>query len=118
MYKEQVQRMFDVVDTMSAGGFVEFLAPDVRFRFGSAPEAEGRAAVHAAVAGFFSSINGLRHRLLGYWEQGSAVIVKLEVEYTRKDGRKVDLPCANIFEFEGKLIRDYRIYMDIGPVYA
>ena len=62
--------------------------------------------------------HGRRHPLRGYWEQASTAIVKLEVEYTRKDGRKLTLPCTNIFEFDGDLISDYRIYMDIGPVFA
>ncbi len=118
MYQDRVQRLFDAIDTMSAGRFAESLAPNVHFQFGNAYEVRGRDAVEATVAGFFSSIDGLRHHLRGYWEQASTAIVKLEVEYTRKDGRKLTLPCTNIFEFDGDLISDYRIYMDIGPVFA
>jgi hypothetical protein len=46
------------------------------------------------------------------------VIVELAVEYTRKDGKMVTLPCANIFRMDGLLVRDYRIFMDVSPIYA
>jgi len=34
------------------------------------------------------------------------------------DGRKVKLPCCNVFHVRDGLVFDYRVYLDIGPVYA
>ncbi len=118
MNREQIQAMFDAVDAMATQAFVGHLTPDVRFRFGSAPEVQGRQAVHDAVAGFFSAIAGLRHQITGYWAHGDTRIVRLDVTYRRRDGGVVALPCVNVFEVAGDLIRDYRIYMDVGPVLA
>jgi hypothetical protein len=66
----------------------------------------------------FTTFKGLTHTSTGLWEQGDDIIVRLSVEYTRHDDNKVTLPCVNIFKMKDGLIDDYRIYMDIGPVYA
>ena len=118
MNQQRVEEMFGRIDAMDTDGYLRFLTEDVKFRFGSMPEAVGQAAVRDGTATFFSAIKGIRHTLTGYWSSGDTVMVRLEVEYTRHDGRQVTLPCANIFEVRGGLIADYRIYMDVTPVFA
>jgi hypothetical protein len=46
------------------------------------------------------------------------VIAELDVHYQRLDGRRVTLPCCNVFRVRDGLVSDYRVYLDIGPVYA
>jgi len=41
-----------------------------------------------------------------------------EVTYTRRDGTKVTVPFANVFELRGPLISIYRIYIDNSPLFA
>lgn len=115
---EPVTEMFASIDAMDADKFASYLTPDGRFQFGNAEPCVGRAATRDGVAAFFSSINGLRHTITGYWQQGDVVIVELSIDYTRKDGKVVTLPCANIFRMDGVLVRDYRIFMDVAPIYA
>ena len=116
--RDHVTEMFADIDSMDADKFVSYLTPNGRFQFGNAEPGVGRVAIRDGVAGFFSTINGLRHTITGYWQQGNVVIVELAVEYTRKDGKVVTLPCANIFRMDGLLVRDYRIFMDVSPIYA
>jgi hypothetical protein len=42
----------------------------------------------------------------------------MTVHYRRLDGTSIWLPCCNIFRYSGALIADYRVYMDIAPVYV
>jgi hypothetical protein len=35
----------------------------------------------------------------------------------RTDGRELTLPCCNVFRLPDGLVADYRVYVDIGPVY-
>jgi hypothetical protein len=43
----------------------------------------------------------------------------LRVTYERHDGRKVVLPCTNIFELTPDgLISRYQIFMDMSPVFT
>lgn len=110
--------LFEAIDAMDADRFVGFLTPDATFRFGSAPAVAGRDAIREAVAGFFASIAGLSHTVTKVLRDGSCLVCIGEVTYVRHDGRRVPLPFADSFDMQGDAIRDYRIYMDISPLYA
>lgn len=115
MRQTHLHAMFHAVDKMATNEFAQYLTSDVRFRFGNAPEVRGRADVIDAVDAFFLHIAGLSHQVTGCWSHGDTVIVRLEVTYRRLDGDRVSLPCVNVFEYDGALIKDYRIYMDVSP---
>ena len=44
--------------------------------------------------------------------------MQIDVEYRRKDGKSVTVPNADILVFDGDLVRDWQIYIDITPVFA
>jgi ketosteroid isomerase-like protein len=113
-----VAKVFADIDAFDPDKFVAHLTPDAVFRFGNADPVTGRAAVKEAVAGFFSTIDGLTHHIKNVWEQGDTVITQIDVEYRRKDGKTVTVPNADILTYDGELVRDWRIYIDIAPVYA
>ena len=59
-----VTSTFADIDSFDPDRFVTNLTPDAVFRFGNADPVIGRAAVRDAVAGFFTTIDGLTHRIL------------------------------------------------------
>jgi hypothetical protein len=113
-----VAKAFADIDAFDPDKFVAHLTPDARFRFGNADPVTGREAVREAVAGFFSSIDGLTHHIKNIWEFEDTVIVQIDVEYLRKDGKTVITPNADILIYEGDLVRDWQIYIDVAPVYS
>jgi hypothetical protein len=55
----------------------------------------------------------------GRWEMGDVHIVESEVTYTRKDGTQTQpLPATSTLRMNGDRIRDYRVFMDISPLFA
>jgi ketosteroid isomerase-like protein len=110
--------VFADVDRMDAKAFASHLAEDCLLRFGNADEVIGRGAIEAAIAGFFTTINGISHRIVAQWDVDDTTIIQLEATYTRKDDRKVTLPAVAVWRRGGELIDDYRIYVDQAPVYA
>ena len=116
--RDRLTDLFAAIDGKDADRFVEFLTPDGSFRFGSAPKVEGREAVRAAVAGFFDSIRGLSHEINAVFGSGDTLFCEGETTYTRHDGSTVTVPFADVFEYDGELIAEYKIYADIGPLYA
>jgi ketosteroid isomerase-like protein len=102
-----VAPIFADIDAFDPDKFVAHLTPDVTFRFGK-----------EAVTGFFSTIDGLTHHILNVYESGDTSIAKIDVEYLRKDGKSVTVPNADILVFDGDLVRDWQIYIDVTPVYA
>jgi hypothetical protein len=104
---------------MDAEAFASLFTADGSFRFGNAEPEVGRERVQRAVAGFFSSIVALRHHDLQTWNvQEDIAVTEGRVQYTRQDGSTVDLPFVNVYRTQGPLIEDYRIYVDVGPLFA
>ncbi|MFJ2738347.1 nuclear transport factor 2 family protein [Streptomyces sp. NPDC087440] len=110
--------IFRDIDTFDPDKFVAHLTDDVVFRFANAPELTGREAVREGVAAFFATIDGLSHDVRATWEFGDTVIVQTEVTYTRKDGKQVTVPNADILTFRDDSASTWRIYIDLTPVYA
>ncbi len=113
-----VAAIFADIDAFDPDKFIAHLTPDAKFRFGNADPVTGRAAVKEGVAGFFSTIDGLTHHILHSWDLGDTTIVQIDVEYLRKDGKTVIVPNADILTFDGDLVRDWQIYIDLAPVFA
>jgi len=110
--------IFADIDSLDPDKFVAHLTEDVVFRFGNAEPSVGRAAVRDAVAGFFSTIDGMTHHVLDVWDVGDTTIARIDVEYRRKDSKSVTVPNADILVFDGDLVRDWQIYIDLAPLFA
>jgi ketosteroid isomerase-like protein len=110
--------MFAVVDRRDADGFAALCAEDAVLRFANAEPVRGRAAIRDSFATFFASIAGLEHDIVGFWHADGAFVAESLVTYTRTNRTTVTLPAVSIVRrgTDG-LIRDYRIYMDLGPLY-
>jgi ketosteroid isomerase-like protein len=113
-----IHAIFADIDAMDPDRFVAHLTEDVVFRFGNAEPVTGRAAVREAVAGFFTTIDGLRHHVVNSWDVGDVSIAQIDVEYTRKDGKHVTVPNADILTYQGDLVGNWQIYIDLAPVFA
>ena len=110
--------LFAAIDRQDAAAFVGYLTDDAVFRFGSAPAVRGRAEIRAAVDGFFGTIAGCAHALHKTISSGTTLVCEGEVTYTRHDGTEITLPFTDVFEYEGDRITEYKIYMDVNPLYA
>jgi len=115
-----IREMFAAVDAGDEERVGGFVTEGVRFRFGSAEPLTGKAALAAASRQFSASIAGLHHEITDLWQpEPGTVVVELRVTYRRHDGGEVTLPCCNIFRLSSdSLVDDYRIYMDVNPVFA
>jgi limonene-1,2-epoxide hydrolase len=114
-----VRSLFAAVDGADVDTIAALMTDDVQFRFGNAPTVHGRAAVAEGAETFARSVAGVRHEIRHIWEiDGHNVVCVMDVHYERLDGRRLTLPCCNVFRLSGELIADYRIYMDVNPVLA
>jgi limonene-1,2-epoxide hydrolase len=115
---DRLDSLFAAIDANDIESFLGFLAPTARFRFGSAPAVTGHTAIREAVGGFFASISGCQHRISTVLQQYSTLVCEGEVTYHRHDGTQLTLPFTNVFELDGDQIADYKIYIDIAPLWA
>jgi ketosteroid isomerase-like protein len=113
--------LFAAVDRRDGAAVLGFLSDDVVLVFGNNDPMEGKAQFEEAQRSFASSIGGLRHEIHDVWhavEDPDVVVARMTVHYTRLDETRVSVPCCNVFRMRGDLVADYRVYMDINPVFA
>jgi ketosteroid isomerase-like protein len=114
---DQARVVFAAFDAKDVATLASLVSDDVRIRLGNAEEAQGKPAFVAAVKAFLASVAAFHHHVVNVWHDGGALIAQLEVQYTRHDGAEVTLPCCNVFQLSDGSLADYRVYMDISPVY-
>ena len=110
--------LFADIDTMVPEAFAQHLAEDVTMRFGNAPTMHGRDACRAAWAGFCELVDGVHHEVVNQWAVDDVTIAETAVTYTRKDGARVTVPVVTIYRAGGELIDEYRVFLDLTPVFA
>jgi ketosteroid isomerase-like protein len=110
--------LFASIDARDTDGFLEHLTDDARFVFGNADPAVGKAAIGTMVRGFFSSIRACRHEVNGTYRDGSTLVCRGTVTYTRHDGHIVSIPFCNVLAMRGHRVADYQIYSDPAPLFA
>jgi len=113
-----VTTLFHALDTFNAKTFASFLTDDAIFVFGNAEPVRGKQSIHDTVAGFFTSIQAIRHDLLDTWTLPETIICRGVVTYTRHSGTQLSVPFANVFKLRGDLIQDYLIYVDNSQLYT
>jgi ketosteroid isomerase-like protein len=110
--------LFADIDSMEPDRFAAHLADDVSFRFGNAEPVHGRDNVQATWAGFCETVDGVSHEIVEQFESGNATIAESFVTYTKKDGTQVTVPVVTIYRSSGELIDDYRVFIDLAPLFA
>lgn len=106
------------IDSMDAKAFASHLSENCVLRYANNPEVIGRDAIEESIAGFFTTIKALEHHLLEEWHAGDATILQFECTYARHDGGEVTVPAVTIFRRGADAIEDYRVFIDLTPVYA
>jgi len=115
--EERTRAIFGAFDAKDISGLAALATDDVRLQIGNAPVVDGKAAFAQSLEEFVRSVAGFSHTITSVWSDRDALIAELEVHYTRLDGRQLTLPCCNVFRLRDGLVADYRVYMDISPVY-
>jgi ketosteroid isomerase-like protein len=116
-----IRAVFAAGDSADIDKLCGFLTDDVELVFGNAAPLKGREAVGTTNREFYRTIRGVRHEIHNLWhaaEDADVLLAQMTVHYTRLDGSVISLPCFNCFRMCGDLISDYRIYMDVNPVFA
>jgi ketosteroid isomerase-like protein len=117
------ESLFALLDRFDADAIAARMARDGALVSVNDDPVVGRDAMREAVHNFQRAVASISHEVLRAWQAGNqagnTVIAELRVTYVRHDGRKVVLPCTNIFDLnEDGLVTRYQIYMDISPVFA
>jgi ketosteroid isomerase-like protein len=116
-----VRELLAALDARDIETAMGFLAEDVVLRFGNAEPVVGSTAIADTAAAMANVVASMSHTMRAVWttpEPVPAVICEMDVTYRRHDGTELILPCVNVFRLRDGRVADYRIYMDVNPVFA
>ena len=114
-----VRAIIEATDLADVDRVSDLVTDDIRLQFGSTEPTVGKQSLIDGAAEFNGSIASIRHDINGLWTvEPDTVITEMVVHYERLDGQSLSLPCTNIFRVRNGKIADYRVYMDIAPVFA
>jgi ketosteroid isomerase-like protein len=113
-----IKRYYDAVDKMDLEAFKAMHSDNARVIFANFPAAEGPDQIAGAIGQFWSTIDGLKHTFVNRWDNPDESILEVAVDYARKDGRSVTLPCVAILKPEGDKVGELRVFIDVAPIYA
>lgn len=113
---------FAAVDAHDPEKVAQRVTEDARLTFGVQPAVVGRDAIRRAFGDTFAKVDATRHELTGVWtgRDGDREVISAEarVTYTLPGGRQVTVPCTSTLRLEGDLVADYRIFIDLAPVFG
>lgn len=98
--------------------FAAHLADDMTMRFGNADPIHGRDEVPQAWAAFCQDLRGVHHDLVEQWTVDGTTVVEAHVTYTRGDDSEVTVPVVTNYRERDGEIHDYRIFIDLAPLFA
>lgn len=106
------------IDNMRMEEFLAGQTDDAIVVVGNFPKAVGKEQIRAGIGGFWSQIGGLKHNFVNVIESGNITVLESMIDYTRKDGAVVTVPCASVLKRRGQLVCELRVYLDLAPVFA
>jgi hypothetical protein len=113
-----IKRYYEVVDAMDIDAFKAMHGKNARVTFANFPPAEGPDQIAGAIGHFWSTIRSMKHRFINRWDHPAETILEAVVNYTRKDGQVVTIPCVSILRPDGEQVGELRVFIDVAPIYA
>lgn len=116
---DTVRELLNLFETMNVSAALDYFTDDASYRFGNYPAARGKEQIRQVVAAsHLDAIKGVKFEVKEMLETDNVVVCELLIHYTRTDDSTLSLPCTDLFEFEGGLISDMKIFMDATPLFA
>lgn len=116
----RIDRITRMEHLLGAGDWetaAQFFTPDVSYRVGARPPVTGLEGIRAYMEEQSAHIRWTGHTLCWQTEDDTTDTAIIEVisHFQRvADGTAIDLPCTDIYRFDGDRIRDWRVYADIA----
>lgn len=115
---EYVSEVYEAVDSRDEQRLARFLTENCTFVYANNDPVVGRANVAEYSKKFMALIAGIKHQLLEVWAFDDVIVSRIEVTYTRKGGSTLTVPAVTIWRMRDRQIDDYRIYIDVAPLFA
>jgi ketosteroid isomerase-like protein len=110
--------VYEAVDSKDEQRLARFLTETCTFVYANSDPVIGRANIAESSKNFMALIAGIKHQLLDVWAFNDVIVSRLDVTYTRKGESTLTVPAVTIWRMRAGQIDDYRIYIDVAPLFV
>jgi hypothetical protein len=115
---EWLKEKYTAVDAMDAEAYRLFLADDCKLMFGNNPIVQCNNEIIGGIKHFWDAIGGLDHSFISVLGYDHHFSVEAIIDYTRKDGKVVAIPCVTIIERNAEGLATFvKIFIDTTPIF-
>lgn len=113
-----LKQKYQAVDSMDSETYRSFLSEDCLLQFGNQPIVKDNNEIIGGIKHFWAAIGGLDHSFVDVIGEDHYIVAEAMIDYTRKDGKVVIIPCVSIIERnELGLASNIRIFIDTAPIF-
>jgi uncharacterized protein (TIGR02246 family) len=110
---QTLAKMYEALHAENWEKFVTYFTPDLLYKVGVNEPVIGPEACRDLLKHIYQTLKFLTHNLRGQWEVGNTIILEMDANYVHKaDRRAVQVPCVDVYRFEGDKICEWRVYPD------
>ena len=116
---QTVETLFAAMKRQDWATLKSCLTEDVFYRVGSSEPVHGPEAVQNYLSGLYEIASFEQADVRQILEPEGQVIFEMESHYRRlADNRPVSFACTDILRMRGDKVREWRVYVDISPLFA
>lgn len=106
-------KMYEALHAEKWEEFKSFFTDDVLYKIGANDPVIGPEAIAGLLQHIYKTLKLTTHNQRGFWEIGSTIILEMDANYVnKKDKTFVQVPCTDIYRFDGEKIYEWRVYPD------
>ncbi|OUL37457.1 carboxymuconolactone decarboxylase, partial [Nostoc sp. T09] len=110
---KKLEKMYEALHAENWDEFVTFFTPNLLYKIGANDPVVGPEACRDLLTHIYKTLKLTTHNTRGMWEIGNTIILEMDANYIQKlDKKFVQVPCVDIYRFDGDKIYEWRVYPD------
>ncbi|MGF2039718.1 MAG: nuclear transport factor 2 family protein [Nostoc sp. CmiVER01] len=110
---QKIEKMYEALQAENWDEFISFFTPDILYKIGTNDPVIGPQNCRDLLTHIYKTLKLATCNIRGTWEIGNTVVLEMDANYIHKqDKRFVQVPCVDIYRFEGDKIYEWRVYAD------
>lgn len=106
-------KMYEALHAENWELFKSFFTDAVLYKIGANDPVIGPDAIAGLLQHIYKTLKLTTHNQRGFWEVGNTIILEMDANYVnKKDKTFVQVPCTDIYRFDGDKIYEWRVYPD------
>lgn len=110
---KRLAKMYEALHAENWDEFMTFFTPNLLYKIGANEPVIGPEACRDLLTHIYKTLKLTTHNTRGMWEFGNTIVLEMDANYVHKQEKRfVQVPCVDIYRFDGDKIYEWRVYPD------